>query len=135
MAGRPTNYRPEMDAILEEELASGLSFEASCPSIGVYSGVAYEWLKEDSPTFQPSFAEAKRRGTERGQSKWERLGMSQAEGDNKGNVVAWLFNMKNRYNWRDKKEVTGDVGITAVFLDADDEGMNDGENDVGNPTA
>lgn len=35
---------------------------------------------------------------------WERRGRAMASGDD-GNATVWIFNMKNRFAWRDKTEV------------------------------
>lgn len=45
---------------------------------------------------------------------WERVGRGMATG-NDGNATVWIFNMKNRFGWRDKQEVdhrSGDGSMT-----------------------
>lgn len=42
---------------------------------------------------------------------WERIGMAGATGKMEGfNAASWIFNMKNRAGWVDKREITGKDG-------------------------
>jgi hypothetical protein len=42
---------------------------------------------------------------------WEEHGQRMATGEcDKGSAAVWIFNMKNRYGWRDKQEITGADG-------------------------
>lgn len=47
---------------------------------------------------------------------WERQGRKMSAGEAEGNATVWIFNMKNRFGWRDKTETehTGSVGITQI---------------------
>jgi len=46
-----------------------------------------------------------KRAIRMGQCEWEKLGKSGARGKIKGfNAKAWEFNMKNRYDWREKTD-------------------------------
>ena len=43
------------------------------------------------------------------QAWWEKHGRKMARGDCKdGNATIWIFNMKNRFAWRDKTELSSD---------------------------
>lgn len=53
----------------------------------------------DSPEFQA----AVKKGEEACNIWWERLGRKLAM-DGGGNSAVWIFNMKNRFGWRDKQE-------------------------------
>lgn len=40
---------------------------------------------------------------------WEKIGLAGATGKVEGfNAASWIFNMKNRFNWTDKHQVSGD---------------------------
>jgi hypothetical protein len=51
----------------------------------------------------------------RGMQFWEKVGKKQAL-TGEGSAAAWIFNMKNRYNWRDKSDVTTDGQPFSVNL-------------------
>jgi hypothetical protein len=104
--GRPTLYKPEYCEKLIEHMASGLSYECFGATIRVARSTVYEWEKF------PEFSDAKKIAFDQSMLYWERCGnegMYMGGKDNPFNSTIWIFNMKNRFNWRDKKETTHDV--------------------------
>lgn len=95
--GRPTLYRPEYCEEVVKHCAEGLSFEAFAGRVSVSIETIYEWARR-----YPEFAEAKKRGAAASRIWWEnagKIGML-APGFN---AAVWIFNMKNRFGWRDKQ--------------------------------
>ena len=45
---------------------------------------------------------------------WERTGRKMTMGAD-GNATVWIFNMKNRFGWKDKTELTGEGGGPMVI--------------------
>lgn len=88
-------------------MAQGLSFEACCGELGVSKDTGYEWAKR-----YPEFAEAKALGESKGQRFWERKAIDNLElgANDKFNSTVFIFTMKNRFGWRDRKEITGGAG-------------------------
>lgn len=41
-------------------------------------------------------------------SFWEDIGINMATGKGRGNVIAWKFNMQNRFGWKDRNDTTTD---------------------------
>lgn len=111
--GRPTEYRPEYCQLLLAHLSEGLSFESFAAVVDVCKQTIYSWLEKF-----PEFADAKARGFEKNRLFWERLGRDNIineswhqAGSRSLNATVWIFNMKNRFpdEWRDKKEISGQV--------------------------
>tara|TARA_R110000868_G_scaffold340630_1_gene601325 strand:+ start:95 stop:556 length:462 start_codon:yes stop_codon:yes gene_type:complete len=99
--GRPTKYKPEYDAMLLDHYKKGYSFESFVWHVDCDPATLYEWAK-----LHPSFNEAKRRGEALGRYFWENLGKGGASGQVPGfNSTAWVFMMKNRYNYHDNVRV------------------------------
>jgi hypothetical protein len=109
--GRPTLYRPEYCDLLVQHLADGLSFESFGGLVDVSKQTLYDWA-----VAQPKFLEAKSRGESKSRLYWEKVGrdglynetIKDAEGSTvvrSINSTIWIFNMKNRFGWRDKTEV------------------------------
>jgi len=95
-------------------MKQGLSFESFGGVAGVARSTLYEWVKA-----HPEFKAAKEIGTEASRLWWENTGISgiwnESSRDPEGgthskslNSSVWIFNMKNRFGWRDKVEVSGD---------------------------
>ena len=115
--GRPTAYRPEFCEMLIEHMAQGFSFTSFAAKINVNQDTLYNFLKA-----QKDFDEAKKLGENLSLMKWEKIGIDQAEGNNRGNAASYIFNMKNRFaklGWTDKVEVDQKIDIE-IKLKKDD---------------
>lgn len=108
--GRPSSYKPEYPEKLFEHMAEGLSFECfgGRPEVKASVSMLYNWLEA-----HPDFQEAKKLGETASRYFWEIMGIDGAKGKIQGfNLGGWIFNMKNRFFWRDKQdfEITGANG-------------------------
>lgn len=108
--GRPTKYRPEMCNQIVSLMEQGYSKEATAGHFGVSTETFYRWLDEI-----PEFRDAEKLGTSKSRLFWERKGMQGTFGElEKFNAPSWIFNMKNRFGWRDLQQVehTGSMQAT-----------------------
>lgn len=96
--GRPPKYRPEFCAMLVEHMASGLSFESFAAVADVDRDTIYEWAKT-----YPDFSDAKKRGSAKSQLIWEQEGITGMKMMGFNSAI-WIFNMKNRFGWKDQPE-------------------------------
>lgn len=105
-AGRPTKYRVEYCEIAEQVLSEGYSQAVLAGRLGVDEDTITAWKAK-----HPRFLGAIKRGLLKGQDMWETMGMNGARGKIDGfNSASWIFNMKNRFSWRDKQEISGEDG-------------------------
>ncbi len=106
--GRPTKWEDDFPERLLAEMSKGLSFEACCGALGISKDTGYKFAKEN-----PEFAEAKQLGESKGQYHWESEALKGLWGskDEKFNATVYIFTMKNRFGWRDRKEISGDLSI------------------------
>ena len=94
-------YEDAYTQLVEDHLAHGLSFDSFAGVIGVNQDTLFNWLKK-----YPAFRDARDVGFQKGLLFWERMGLAGATGKLKGfNTGAWIFNMKNRFRWRDRHEL------------------------------
>lgn len=109
-----SKYRPEHCETLRKQMADGFSFEAACGTLGICKQTGYDWLKR-FPDFQAACDE----GRTLGQLFWERAAINGLWGDkdNKFNSSVWIFTMKNQYGWKDKKEISGGIGLGEAYKD------------------
>lgn len=108
--GHPPQYKPEYCQMLIDHMSEGLSFESFAAKIDKCKQTIYVWTKKHS-----DFAEAKEIAFAKCQLFWESQGIdglySTTEMDEDGkpvksksiNATVWIFNMKNRFKWRDKQ--------------------------------
>jgi hypothetical protein len=105
--------------MLIEHMAIGMSFESFAGIIGVCEDTIYEWAK-----VHKDFSEAKRHAFARNRVFWEQAGISglyMGGKENPFNSTVWVFNMKNRFGWRDTKEVDANVVVSQIKITKDEE--------------
>ena len=102
-AGRPTDYKSEYCDEAVKYIGGGKSKEAFAGHIGHAVSTIYLWEQ-----VHPEFSEAVKRGEAMSQDFWEELGLvGTTEGKN-FNATTWIFNMKNRFKWKDRHDITSD---------------------------
>lgn len=118
--GAPTEYEPIYCAMLIKHMEDGLSFEAFAGIPGVSFQTLYNWEKR-----YPEFLEAKAIGMGKCRLWWEIAGnkgcFNETIKDGDGmtvtrsiNASVYIFNMKNRFGWRDKQPDEVDAQNKAV---------------------
>jgi transposase len=101
--GRPTKYEPEFCERVVEFMAKGYSKEAVAGELWITKDTLYEWEKR-----YPEFSDALKQGVELSRKFWEKTAIDNIVYSQKGrkaDAVLWIFNMKNRFGWSDKKEI------------------------------
>ena len=83
-------------------MSRGLSFKSFAAVIRVNPATLFDWVKA-----YDEFYEAKEIGTMQGLLYWEELSRQIASGETRGNVIAMIWNMKNRFkeDWMDKQVI------------------------------
>ncbi len=108
--GRPTKYRKEYCQMLIDHMGKqGLSYKSFAGLIGVNFDTLYAWEKK-----YKDFSESKAIGEAQNLVFWEKLGTAGAAGKLPGfNAACWNINMKNRHDWREKKDIdlSGTVSV------------------------
>ena len=101
-----SKYRAEIAENLPDLFDQGESVAEVCKELGIAKQTFFTWVKK-----HPKFAAAYEEGKYRSEAWWMRLGRLGAAGVQEINATAWIFNMKNRFEWRDarKTEHTGTV--------------------------
>lgn len=117
--GRPTKYEPEMDAKVIELMKEGASKTEVCAELGITFETLSQWTSQESEWFKQDFSDAVKQGERLSQAWWERLGRQGASEAAKINPPVWIFNMKNRFGWKDRQEVIGDPDKPIGLLVAD----------------
>jgi transposase len=114
IGGAPTLYKPEYCQQLIDFMSQGYSFRSfACDIPGVHSGTLHEWA-----TKIPEFGEAKAKAQDKYFKYWEELGKRGVGGEVKNfNAVAWIFNMKNRFQWRNEVVVKDERKVESVTIE------------------
>lgn len=106
--GKPTSYRKRFCDQLISEMSNGLSYTGCAGIFGVTFQTLYDWEKR-----YPEWKEAKEIGIAKSQVFWEKIGMQYIVSNPRGpclNSSVWIFNMKNRFGWRDRTEISASEG-------------------------
>lgn len=110
--GRPSKYKPEYCEMLIKHMADGYSFESFAAIIDLDRDTIYEWTKA-----HPDFSDAKKRAVAKSQLFWEKIGHGGSLGRIKNfSAAAWIFSMKNRFQWRDKQPDEEDKTIVQPII-------------------
>lgn len=112
--GAPTKYKPEYCNQLIIHMEQGYSFESFGGVVSVSADTLYEWVKVHS-----QFSEAKKEGKSKSRLWWESQGRDGLWNETSKigtetitrsiNATIWIFNMKNRFGWRDRQEITAEI--------------------------
>ncbi len=118
-AGQPTKYRKEYCQEVIDFMAKGYSFEAFAGHITVNVDTLHEWAK-----VHKEFSDAKRTAYEKSRLFWETMGIEglhnttwhegKSGGSKSTNSAIWVFNMKNRFRWRDRVEHSGEIDTSGT---------------------
>lgn len=105
--GRKTKYKPELCKQIVDYMSKGYSYEAFSGFVGILPDALNSYAEK-----YIEFANAKKEAFLKCQNYWESLGIDNiiSENNRSLNAAVWCFNMKNRFKWRDKHEITGDDG-------------------------
>lgn len=99
--GNPTKYTPGMCNRLPEMFSEGQDVSVILVELGIARSTFYKWIKK-----YPEFKEAYEMGREHSKAYCTEIGWDLVHGKiKKGNTAAWIFMMKNKFNWQDKVEV------------------------------
>lgn len=92
----PDGWQGEVLALMEQ----GGSREEVVGTLGISNDLFYRWLEEE-----PEFSETIKRGDQLCKLWWLSKGRTSLE--NKDfSATLWYMNMKNRFGWRDKQDIT-----------------------------
>lgn len=107
--GRPekitVEWAEEKAKTLADMFANGESLAEVCVELDVCKESLYK-----AANICPEFSDAYKKGLEKSEAWWTKLGRAGAAGKVQIQPTTWIFNMKNRFNWVDKKEITGAEG-------------------------
>lgn len=116
--GRPTRYQKRFATELPAMFKNGESVAEVCVELGICKQTFYTWTEA-----HPEFLDAYNKGRELSEAWWHKIGRANATGRMRGNAATWIFNMKNRFGWKDRTEVDSNVtiGEAGVGVEVDDE--------------
>lgn len=106
--GRPTKYDPKYCQELIDFMGKGYSFECFGFHIGVAQSTVEDWVNAHE-----EFRGAKKQAFTASRMFWEKAAVDNLTHYKDGkqlNSTVWIFNMKNRFGWTDKKQVDVEVG-------------------------
>jgi transposase-like protein len=101
--GCPTKYDPKFCEDVIEQMAKGYSKEAVAGYLGISKDTLYRWIKEHK-----EFSDAVHIGETKSQFLWESKAVDYSVHTKDGKRLdsrIYSLQMKNRFNWTDKKEI------------------------------
>lgn len=113
-AGRPSKYYPELADKVIELMKTGVSREELCYQLNIAHSTLQQWEKN-----HPEFSAALKDGTHYSCGWW--MGEGRLNIKNKEfNSGLWFMNMKNRFNWSDKREVKQETNANVSISQLED---------------
>jgi transposase len=99
----PSKYRPELCDEIIPYFKDGMSITEICLELNMDRSSFYDYIKD-----YPEFAKAVARGKAFAEGWWESMARKNLK-SKKFNAPLWHMNMKNRYGWRDRQELSDKV--------------------------
>ena len=114
---RPSKYNPDFNNKIVDLMSEGASIQEVCLELGICKQTLYNWIEE-----HPEFLDSKKKGEWFSEGWWMREGRINLQ-NSKFNYTGWYMNMKNRFGWADKTDVTtGGNPITPIIKFTNDRG-------------
>lgn len=104
MARGLIKYKPEIAENLPDMFKNGEDVAEVATKLGISRQTFYQWLD-----MFPEFAEAYALGKQHSEAWWSRLGRAGAAGQVQIQPTVWIFNMKNKFGWKDKIETSEEI--------------------------
>lgn len=101
--GKMSRYKPEFAAQLPDLMAHGEAAVEVMAHFGITKPTFYQWLEK-----YPEFREAYDLARVKSEAWWTQLGRKGASCEVAIQPGVWLMNMKNRFKWKDRHDVTSD---------------------------
>jgi transposase-like protein len=98
--GRPTLFKEEYCERAIELLKEGASVEELCLEFNISNSTIYLWMDQ-----HPCFMDSLKKGREFSKAWWMKKGRTELE-NGKFSSTLWYMNMKNRFGWADRQEIT-----------------------------
>ena len=105
----PAYHLPLVSTFFKE----GASIQQLANEIGVHPRTLTRWRHKF-----PDFAAAIEQGVSDSQAFYEEIGRQACAAGKKVNPAIWIFTMKNRFGWSDKREVTDSRATTTSIREA-----------------
>jgi hypothetical protein len=109
--GAPTKYKAEYCDEVVSFMGRGFSVEAFAGHVSVSKETLYNWMEE-----YPDFKAAVAVGREKCRIWWEEAGHQGifTGKDTSFSAATWIFNMRNRFGWRNEDKTEASAGDTAA---------------------
>jgi len=104
-------FQDWMPSKIIELMTDGASKVEVCAELGISRETLNVWCQTTSHYFNGTIYRAIKKGELLSQAWWEKLGRQGASMEKEIQPTAWIFNMKNRFNWCDKQEQKIDANI------------------------
>lgn len=117
---RPTKYRSDFPDRALGIMRNGASLAEVAAELGISFETLNVWRKDGK---HKTLAQALDQGTTLAQVWWEKLGRAGAQNGLLIQPAVWIFTMKNRFDWTDKREVTHKEDPLAEISDEELIGM------------
>jgi hypothetical protein len=85
-------------------MEQGASIREVSAATGLDRDTIHDWCDEKSPRYKKDFSDTIKKGKALSVSWWEQQGRLNLQ-NKEFSPVLWYMNMKNRFGWRDKKEI------------------------------
>jgi hypothetical protein len=106
------------EEMIISEMKEGAALQEIKAMFNISEDLFYRWMEEE-----PDFSEAIKRGIKLAEGWWMGEGRKSLR-DKDFSYTGWYMNMKNRYNWADKKDITSGgqpINLSGLFSAALDE--------------
>ena len=120
--GRPTKYTKAMAAGLPDMFQNGESVVEVCVALGITKQTFYRWVDE-----REEFRDAYEKGKEVSEAWWTRLARGGSTGQVRVQPATLIFNLKNRFGWKDRIETQHSGEIASRLVIGNDMSVEDWE--------